>query len=177
MSHSTGSADCPWPTRRIVGSICCGRNCIGRPEASYGRFCHVSAAASGGAKPPGAIPNGSAPRAVVGMLPHCQLCSASDRNRPASPSNSSRYAWPAGLAPGRDIAISAETFRNEGALVWTPGSLSSARVIHAGRKCSSVLTPAMKLDAGSEPSGGRVKALCSRWKRPVKLMVPRAPRS
>src|SRR2546427_7276285 len=101
MSHSTGSADCPWPTRRIVGSICCGRNCIGRPEASYGRFCHVSAAASGEAKPPGAIPNDSAPRAVVGMLPQCQLCSASDRNRPASPSNSSRYAWPAGLGPGR----------------------------------------------------------------------------
>ena len=29
VSHSTGSADCPWPATRIVGSICWGRNCIG----------------------------------------------------------------------------------------------------------------------------------------------------
>ena len=162
LSQSTGSADCACPTTRMVGSICCGRNWIGWPRKSIGRLCQVRAAAALRSNPAGEMPNASTPRAVVGMLPHCQLFSASDRKRPASASNSSTYAWPAWFGLGRDIANSAETLRSDGASVWIPGRTFSARVTTSGWKCSSVLTPPMKLEDGSKPSGGRVNALCSR---------------
>src|SRR2546426_5112813 len=67
------------------------------------------------------------------------------------------------------MATSADTFRNEGASLWTPGRAFTARVRNCGWKCSSVETPPMKLDDGSKPSGGRVKALCSFWNRPVNV--------
>src|SRR2546426_3532337 len=73
------------------------------------------------------------------------------------------------------MATSADTFRNEGASLWTPGRAFTARVRNCGWKCSSVETPPMKLDDGSKPSGGRVKALCSFWNRPVNVTLPRGP--
>ena len=178
VNHKMGSADCAWPTSRICGSICCGRNWTGVPSGLRGRFCHVSATAFAGSNPvAGEIPNASAPRAVVGMLPQCQLFSASERKRPASASNSSMYAWPSWFGDGRDMATSADTLRNEGASVWTPGRAFTTRVRKCGWKCSSVETPPMKLEDGSEPSGGRVKALCSFWNKPVNVTLPRWPRS
>jgi hypothetical protein len=41
-----------------------------------------------------------------------------------------------------------------------PGSRLAARVSHSGWKCRFVLRPPMKLDAGSNPSCGRVNAVC-----------------
>ena len=123
------------------------------------------------------MPYGSAPRGDVGMLPQCQAFSASAMKRPASVSNSSRYAWPNRLGLGLESATSAEMLRKEGASVRTPGSASASRVSHPGWKRSSVESPPMKLDDGSKPSGGRVKVLCSFWNIPVKLTWPAAPRS
>ena len=124
-----------------------------------------------------ANPNASAPRVVVGTLPQCQVLSASEMKRPASPSKSSTVACPSGFGLGCERATSAETLREEGASVWIPGSRLSARVSHCGWKCSSVLAPPMKLDEGSRPSGGRVKTLCCFWNSPAKLISPRSPRS
>jgi len=48
VSHNTGSAACPWPVKRSVGSISCGRNCSGAncpPLTLYGRLCQVRNAA------------------------------------------------------------------------------------------------------------------------------------
>ena len=40
-----------------------------------------------------------------------------------------------------------------------------------GWKCSSVLTPPTRLALASKPSAGRVKALCSFWYMPIRLMA------
>src|SRR5256884_2431609 len=150
---------------------------MARPSAPSGRFGQGGAAAFAGEKPDGSMPNGWAPRAVVGTLPQCQLFSEGEGGPPASASNSSTYAWPAWFGLGRDVATSAEMLSSDGTSVWMPGRALSARVTNSGWKCSSVLTPPMKLDDGSKPSGGRVNALCSFWNKPVKLTVPRCPRS
>ena len=137
------------------------KNCTGRPSRCTGRLCQVRNAASRGLNAP-KIPNGSAPRAVVGMLPQCQAVSFSVMNRPPSASNSSTYACPSGFGEGLETAISPATLRNDGASVWTPGRASTARVSQPGWKLSRVESPPMKIADGSRPNGGRVKALCSR---------------
>src|SRR5437773_3614121 len=72
---------------------------------------------------------------------------------------------------------SPEMASDDSASVRTPGRKSAKRVSHPGWKWSCVDTPPMKLDDGSNPSGGRLNELCSFWNRPVKLTCPTVPRS
>src|SRR5258705_7035132 len=180
ISHITGSAASVWPTVRIVGSLSCGRNCTASypflPRL-YGSPCQVRNAALIGSNAGKPFKNGAAPRTDVGTLPQCQAFSAMEMNRPASDSNSSRYAWPKRLGLGFETASSAETLRKEGASVRTPGRASATRVSHVGWNRSSVERPPMKLEDGSNPSGGALKVLCSFWNTPLKFNHPVVPRS
>src|SRR5258705_7244382 len=159
ISHITGSAASVWRTVRIVGSISCGGNCTASypflPRL-YGSPCQVRNAALIGSNAGKPFKNGAAPRPDVGTLPQCQAFSAMEMNRPASDSNSSRYAWPKRLGLGFETASSAEMFIKEGASVRTPGSASANRVSQVGWKRSSVESPPMKLDDGQNPGGGGV---------------------
>src|SRR2546425_8113940 len=56
-------------------------------------------------------------------------------------------------------ATSADTFRNEGASLWTPGRAFTARVRNCGWKSSSEETPPMKLDDRSEEHTSELQSL------------------
>ena len=64
----------------------------------------------------------------------------------------------------------------EGAVAGPVVSLLSSRLTPLGLKWSSVLTPPTRLAEASKPSAGRLKALCSRWYMPIRLIAPRSPR-
>jgi hypothetical protein len=77
------------PVIRMRVSMSSGRSSNALPSAAGTRFCHVSATASSGSKPP-AKPMSSSPAPDCGRLPNSQADSRSEIGTPASPSNSSR---------------------------------------------------------------------------------------
>ena len=170
QSSCSGERKAP-PAVVTSGSICSRVKVCALPLPSTPLFCQARVVArvlSSGVPPDAASRLGLG----SGRLPKYQAASASGTWMPPSPSNDSTYACPAALGWGRLVANSPLTSIRDGAVAITCGSRSSARVSGAASKVKLPLTPATSDDAGSRPSGGRLKAVFCDCEIAVKLSCP-----
>ena len=150
------------PRSGCWGRCPAGRSAATRRPAPGMRFCQISCTASSRSNRP--IPSvGGRPSVPVGMLPNSHTGSRSGTPMPDSPSNSSRYAWPVRFGSGRLNATSPLKSRNDSACERDGSTELRNRLMPVGRKCSSVLAPAMRLAAGLEAERRPAYAELSRW--------------
>ena len=141
------------PATRMSVSMSCGtelqRLCRSGPGT---RFCQVRATASSRSKPP-ANPMSSSPSGCWGRLPNSHWLSPQAHVTPASPSNSSRYAWPERLGSGLVNAYSALTSSRDGAAAALGDQLVQRAVDPARLEVELGIGPADQVGGRLEPEG------------------------